>query len=173
VQNNVISSTKSNRVKKIQGLLNKRKKRVELGQTIVEGPRLVFDLLNNLQTGSLVQQVLVSVDEYEGDYQWRLAAAASSSSETFVQLVTPPVLKACSDTVTPQGIVALVDIPDGVSDPGNLGTLLRSFLVVGVAGVVLLPECCDVWNPEAVRSAMGASFLFLIVQVSSWQEALE
>lgn len=190
VQNNVISSTKSNTVKKIQGLLNKRKKRAELGQTIVEGPRMVFDLLDNLQTRSLVQQVLVSTDEYEGDYQSRLAAAASaSSSETFVQLVTAPVLKACSDTVTPQGIVALVDIPrfdnipppsyplylvlDGVSDPGNLGTLLRSSLAVGVAGVVLLPECCDVWNPKAVRSAMGASFQLPIVQVSSWQEALE
>jgi tRNA G18 (ribose-2'-O)-methylase SpoU len=190
VQNNVISSTKSNTVKKIQGLLNKRKKRVELGQTIVEGPRMVFDLLDNLQTRSLVQQVFVSVDEYEGDYQSRLADTASSSSETFVQLVTPPVLKACSDTVTPQGIVALVDIPtfdnispppsyplylvlDGVSDPGNIGTLLRSSLAVGVAGVVLLPECCDVWNPKAVRSAMGASFQLPIVQVSSWQEALE
>jgi tRNA G18 (ribose-2'-O)-methylase SpoU len=130
---------------------------VELGQTIVEGPRLVFDLLDNLQTRSLVQQVLVSVDEYEGDYQSRLAAATATASslETFVQLVTPPVLKACSNAVTPQGIVALMDIPtfdnasppsyplylalDGVSDPGNLGTLLRSSLAVGVAGVVLLP----------------------------------
>jgi hypothetical protein len=99
---------------------------VELGQTIVEGPRLVFDLLNNLQTRSLVQQVLVSVDEYEGDYQLRLAAAASSSSETFVQLVTPPVLKVCSNTVMPQGIVALTH--RSLRDDGHSRLLRRLFL---------------------------------------------
>jgi hypothetical protein len=123
VQNNVISSTKSNTVKKIQGFLTKQKKQVELGQTIVKGLRLVFDLLDNLQTRSLVQQVLVSVDEYEGDYQSRLAAAPSSSSETFVQLVTPPVLKACRDTVTPQGIVALTH--RSLQDDRHSRSLLR------------------------------------------------
>jgi TrmH family RNA methyltransferase len=90
--------------------------------------------------------------------------------------------------VTPQGIVALVDIPnispdsrkqypfflvlDGVSDPGNVGTLLRSALAVGVSGVVILPGCCDVWNPKAVRSSMGASFQLPIVDVSDWDDAV-
>jgi tRNA G18 (ribose-2'-O)-methylase SpoU len=105
-----------------------------------------------------------------------------------VQLVTPQILKACCDTVTPQGILAIVDIPsvphqspkhplylvlDGVSDPGNVGTLIRSSLAVGVAGILLLPECCDVWNPKAVRSAMGASFQLPILEASSWNEAVE
>ena len=187
-EKNVLSSTKSNTIKRIQGLLTKRKKRVESGQTVVEGPRMVFDLLDNPRTKSLVRQVLVSEEDYDTDeYASRLSAA---SSETQIQLVTPQVLKACSDTVTPQGIVAIVDIPtfddsyksprnplylvlDGVSDPGNVGTLLRSSLAVGVAGVILLPDCCDVWNPKAVRSAMGASFQLPIVLVSSWQEGLK
>ena len=187
-EKNVVSSSKSNTVKKIQGLLTKRKKRVESGQTIVEGPRMVLDLLDNPQTRSLVRQVLVSTEDFQKEeYSSRLANAPS---ETHVQLATPEILKVCSDTVTTQGIVAIVDIPsfddslmpsrfplylvlDGVSDPGNLGTLMRSSLAVGAAGVVLLPECCDVWNPKAVRSAMGASFQLPIIEVDGWQEGLE
>jgi TrmH family RNA methyltransferase len=178
--NNVVSSTKSNTVKRVQALLNKRKKRLELGQTVVEGPRMVLDLLENPKTRPLIQQVLVSTDDYS-EY-------ARYLDDRTVQLVTPQVLKACCDTVTPQGIVAIVDIPsvprrspkhplylvlDGVSDPGNVGTLIRSSLAVGVAGILLLPECCDVWNPKAVRSAMGASFQLPILEASNWSEAVE
>ena len=64
-------------------------------------------------------------------------------------------------------------ILDGVSDPGNVGTLLRSSLAVGVVGAILLPGCCDVWNPKSVRSAMGASFQLPIIQTDSWQECVQ
>ena len=187
---NIISSPQSATVKKIQAILSKRKKRREYGQTVVEGPRMVFDLLKNPLTESLVQQVLISTEDFTNQYQDRLGQLRMSVSPR-VSLATPPILKSCSDTMTPQGIVALVDIPhlsplrddlgtrnslylvlDGVSDPGNVGTLLRSSLAVGVAGVILLPECCDVWNPKAVRSAMGASFQLPIVEVDSWDEAV-
>jgi TrmH family RNA methyltransferase len=182
--NNVVSSTKSNTVKRVQALVNKRKKRLELGQTVVEGPRMVLDLLENPKTRPLIRQVLVSTDDYS-EYARYLGEAKDDRT---VQLVTPQVLKACCDTVTPQGIVAIVDIPsvphrspkhplylvlDAVSDPGNVGTLIRSSLAVGVAGIILLPECCDVWNPKAVRSAMGASFQLPILEASSWNGAVQ
>lgn len=191
---NIISSPQSATVKKIQAILSKRKKRREFGQTLVEGPRMVFDLLENPLTETLVQQVLISTEDFARQYQDRLGQLQVSVSPR-VNLVTPPILKSCSDTMTPQGIVALVDIPflsplssgsdcrgrlnplylvlDGVSDPGNVGTLIRSSLAVGVAGVILLPECCDVWNPKAVRSAMGASFQIPILEVNSWDEAMQ
>lgn len=61
-----------------------------------------------------------------------------------------------------------------MSDPGNVGTLLRSSLAVGCAGVILLPGSCDPWSPKVVRSAMGSSFSpqLPIIQASSWQSAL-
>jgi len=204
---NVITSSKSQTVKKIQALLTKRKKRNEYGQTIVEGPRMVFDLLDNPKTTYLVRQVLLSArDEYElrEDYRSRFFLNDDDDKQKkkkFVQLVHPSVFKDISDTMTPQGIVAIVDIPnndetvtttniandattgnpdispmylilDRVSDPGNLGTLLRTSLAVNVAGVILLPDCCDVWNPKAVRSAMGASFQVPIIESFSWNDAL-
>ena len=210
VSDDIISSRQSNTVKRIQALLTKRKKRTELQQTVVEGPRMVFDLLKNPKTNPLVRQVLVSTTWYDDDsnnFNFDYLPDYKNTIPTF-QLVEPSIFnKPLSDTVHPQGILAVVDIPstrhhqqqatpttitsssssssssslaplylllDGVSDPGNMGTLLRTALAVGVRGVVLLPECCDVWNPKAVRSAMGASFqLPVIEQAKSWQAGLE
>jgi TrmH family RNA methyltransferase len=214
---NLITSPKSQTVKKVQALLSKRKHRLKYGQTIVEGPRMVFDLLDNPKTAHLVRQILVSARDYElrDDYRSRLFGgdssddnASSPRNNVLVQLVHPEIFPDCTDTISPQGIVAIVDIPetsslspvvakdedeqrdplvevsssavapmylvlDGVSDPGNLGTLLRSSLAVGVAGVILLPDCCDAWNPKAVRSAMGASFQVPILESKSWEAALD
>jgi len=179
--NQVIQSTKSATVKNIQALLSKRKKRIEAGSTIVEGPRMIMDLLENPKTFHLVKQVLVSSERQD----W-IELLQQKHPSLIVHEGTPQVLKACSDTVTPQGIVAVVSIPefklqkrqyplylvlDGVSDPGNVGTLLRSSVAVGAASVVLLPQCCDVWNPKAVRSAMGCTFQISIITVDSWAAA--
>ena len=206
--NNIITSSKSQTVKTIKALLTKRKKRNEFSQTVVEGPRMVFDLLENPKTRNLVRQVLVSAQnehDFRDDYLSRLISSLDDNNENqekkkevLVQLVHPDVFnKDCTDTISPQGIVAIVDIPnnndidsnvgattntiggtpmylvlDGVSDPGNLGTLLRTSLACNVAGVVLLPDCCDVWNPKAVRSSMGASFQIPIIESPSWNDAL-
>jgi len=142
---------------------------------------MIMDLVRNPNTRPLVQQVIVSSER--NDWMEQLQTEHSSLN---IKVGTPQVLKACSDTVTPQGIVAIVSIPktclkskkfpfylvlDGVADPGNVGTLLRSSVAVGAAGVVLLPQCCDVWNPKAIRSAMGCTFQIPIVTVDSWSDA--
>lgn len=113
-----------------------------------------------------------------------------------IKLVTASreVLEACTDTVTNQGVLAICDMPtvednpvtidsssststvslilDGVSDPGNFGTLLRSAAACGVVrSVYCLPHCCDPWNPKALRSAAGATFAIPHLQsAASWQE---
>lgn len=183
------------------GLQQKAKKRRDAGETVVEGPRMVLDLLANPETRPWVQQIVLSTDLDDSIHdELEEALKKTEDSNIRIQIATPSVLKACSDTVTPQGIVARVSIPpwdmeamfqqqtsssqkqnrsplylilDGVSDPGNLGTLLRSSVAVGVAAVLLLPGSCDVWNPKAVRSAMGGSFLVPTFSVASWEEALQ
>jgi RNA methyltransferase, TrmH family len=109
---------------------------------------------------------------------------------------TPEVLDSCTDTVTNQGIVARVRIPthsedavhmaradgprsplyvvlDGLQDPGNVGTLIRSCVATGAAQVLLLPGCTDVWSPKALRSAMGSTFLLPVRTVASFDDLLE
>jgi RNA methyltransferase, TrmH family len=204
----VLTSTSSNTVKRFVGLQQKAKNRRESGETVVEGPRMVLDLLRKNETRGLVRQIVVATDLDESirdelDRQLRLHVSSNSNNSSqqhsiHVQMALPAVVKACSDTVTPQGIVARIQLPawdankilqlakdeqikraplylvlDGVSDPGNVGTLLRSSVAVGVAAVLLLPGSCDVWNPKAVRSAMGSSFLVPTFPVSSWDDALE
>lgn len=94
-------------------------------------------------------------------------------------------LSGVADTATPQGIVAVVRIPqrewprvrplrilvlDGVQDPGNVGTLLRTAEAMGIHGVVCLPGTADPWNPKVVRAAAGSSFRLPVI-ATGWEEA--
>ncbi|MDP1836088.1 MAG: RNA methyltransferase [Chlamydiales bacterium] len=82
------------------------------------------------------------------------------------------ILQKVSGVITPEGVVAEIEKPswsnlegaekvlalDGVSDPGNVGTLLRTAAAFGWDGVYFLEGCCDPFNDKAIRSAMGATF---------------
>ncbi len=98
-------------------------------------------------------------------------------------------MKTISDTVTPQSLLAvapfveltppahpwLILVVDGVRQPGNLGTILRSAQAGGVGWVIVAPGTVDIYNPKVVRGAMGAHF-HLPVSVLSWpqiEKALE
>lgn len=86
--------------------------------------------------------------------------------------VTEEIMKKVCSTVAPEGVVAEMYMPpfsalnkassilalDGVSDPGNLGTLMRTALGLGWDGIFLLPNCCDPYNEKVLRAARGAHF---------------
>ena len=83
-----------------------------------------------------------------------------------------PIMQKLADTETPQGILAIVNVPtpkvpdtmdfvlicDGVRDPGNLGTLLRTADAANVQAVFLTAGTTDPYAPKVVRSGMGAHF---------------
>lgn len=194
--------------------MQQRKTRYEWQQTIVEGPKIIRELLHDPTTRHLVQQIIISTDRWD-DYYGTVASVASLGGGTgeeeddslskqpriSVVAARPNILDTLSDTVTHQGIMARVSIPnpattttttttttsiqqqqqqqppyplylvmDGISDPGNLGTLIRSSVAVGVAAVVLLPHTVDPWSPKALRAAMGTTFRIPIVTQPSWSE---
>lgn len=80
------------------------------------------------------------------------------------------VLAAVCDTKTPQGIAAVVRMKeqsalgkhivvlDGVQDPGNVGTIIRTADAAGLDGVLLSTQCADVFSPKVLRAAMGSIF---------------
>lgn len=91
------------------------------------------------------------------------------------------VIAAAAETISPQGIVALARRPvvapgipglilviDGVQDPGNLGTLLRSAEAVGVAQVLCTAGSVDAYAPKVMRAGMGAQFRVAIEQDLGW-----
>lgn len=97
--------------------------------------------------------------------------------------VTHDILKKITGLQHPEPIAAEVDLPppgdlknkqlllalDGVSDPGNLGTLLRTALSLGWEGVFLTPHCTDPFNEKALRAAKGATFR-LPIAMGSWPQ---
>ncbi len=94
-----------------------------------------------------------------------------------VTLVSDALLRELGLVETPSGIVAVAPIPqpalqpdpasdalllDGVQDPGNLGTLLRTAAAAGVRQVLLSPDCAAPWSPKVLRAGQGAHFLLAI-----------
>jgi TrmH family RNA methyltransferase len=101
-----------------------------------------------------------------------------------VEEVAKHLLSSISETETPQGILAVLDlpasyfplsafhfvlIPDQIRDPGNLGTLLRSAAATGVQAVIVPPETTDPFAPKVVRAGMGAHFRLPVVSMG-WEE---
>jgi len=104
-------------------------------------------------------------------------------------MVTPAVMKKLAGLASePTGLAAAaeVELPapvefaaggalrrllvlDGLQDPGNVGTLLRTALALGWQGVYCLPGCCDLFNDKALKAARGAAFR-LPYSVGSWEE---
>ena len=195
----IITSTKSKTVKLYQAVSTKAKKRNEMQMTILEGHRLVIDTLAHKSSRDLYHDVLVSYDALNHpklgeELSKQLGDLMAMNRNCRVRLAEQNVINAACDTVTPQGVVALIGIPkpytysqsttetkremknkfylilDGISDPGNVGTLIRSAKATGVEAIILLPNCCDVFNPKAVRSAMGTTFHVPICSFSSWDE---
>lgn len=109
---------------------------------------------------------------------WRIEAEFCSAEHDPVSpgayfRLAPGVLERVMSTESPQGNLAVVVIPDPVSDlsgyefvliadriadPGNLGTLIRSAEAAGVEAIVLTPQSVDPFNPKVVRSTAGALF---------------
>lgn len=87
-------------------------------------------------------------------------------------IVTDAILQKISGLSSPEGVIAEVEMPspktlkechhllifDGVNDPGNMGTLLRTALAFGWDGIFVLPGSCDVFNEKVLRAARGAHF---------------
>jgi TrmH family RNA methyltransferase len=108
-----------------------------------------------------------------------------------VELVEEKVFDAMSDTVTPQGILGVAQMPeysleqilscegrlylllDNLRDPGNLGTMIRTAEGAGVSGVILSRESVDLFNPKVVRSTMGSVFRVPVLYVDDLPQTIE
>lgn len=157
--------------------LKTRKGRERAGRTIVEGVRL---LEAALAAGIRPEFVLYTERLLRSPRGSRLIRALQAV-ESSVQEVGEATLAAAAATETPQGVLAVIALPevplarllaqdrpfllavDGVQDPGNLGTMLRTAAAAGVTGALLSRGTVEVGNPKALRAAMGATFLLPVV----------
>ncbi len=156
-----ITSTKNEKYKYFKNL---KQKKYRTEEYTVEGKKSVLEALNSKKT---VTALILSESFFD--------TLDFSLPETIPAYIFPDSLLAgISSTDTPSGILATIKIEkpsdftlnpekayvfcDRVSDPGNLGTIIRTADAAGFGGVMLSPECCDLYNPKTVRSSMGSFF---------------
>ncbi len=161
-----ITSRENPMVKEAALLLKSRRAREESGLFLAEGARLCAEAA---RSGVAVRRLFLTQaarDAYP-EYLKDLIPAAMD-----VQEIAPPVAEKLSDTRTPQGVFALCELPenradlakdglyvvlDGLQDPGNLGTILRTCDAMDARGVLLCASA-DPWSPKALRASMGCLF---------------
>jgi TrmH family RNA methyltransferase len=170
----MITSTQNDRVKYVRSL-GRRRARDREGRFVVEGTRLVEEATRAGIEPALVFYTAAWAAGPAGQALLPTLTAAADGAWA----VGDAVLASCAGTETPQGVLAVLPMPrpapreglilivDGVRDPGNLGTLLRSAEAAGAGQAVLAPGTVDAYNPKAVRAAMGAHFR-LAVRDMAW-----
>ena len=162
----MITSKQNATIKEIRSLSDK-KNRDALGLYTIESVKLVQDAI------SLSIPIKLIVGTEKG-----LNMLGSVGVETLA--VTDEVYKSISEQVSPQGVLAVLYKPqikvcdqskssiflDGVSDPSNVGAIIRTAAASGYETVYMTSECADAYSPKAVRSAMGGIFRVNVVRES-------
>jgi TrmH family RNA methyltransferase len=177
----VITSTSNPRIQAARRL-RRRSGRDEAGAYLVEGVRAVTAAL---ELGGPVREVFLDPDSA---YAATVTRAADEAGVD-VTPVSPAVIKALSDSATPQGTVAIVAAPGDsfdsldadvdlvlvlaeVGDPGNAGTLVRSAVAAGAGAVVFTTGSVDALNPKTVRATAGNLWGARVIRDVSITEAL-
>lgn len=161
----MIESTQNKIIKKITALKNK-KERDKTNLFILEGEKIISEIPDywNIEFYILSESYYNNLhinlkDKYKNQY-----------------IIKDSLFKKISDTVNPQGIMAVCEkykfnideniekknhfyvLLENIRDPGNLGTIIRTADAAGVDGVFLSDECVDLYNSKVLRSTMGSIF---------------
>ena len=162
----VITSTSNEQIKKLIQLKEKSKVRKTTGTFTVEGKKMFVEIpAEDLVSVYVSETFLKENGELVKDKKY--------------QIVSDQVFKKISDTVTPQGIVAVVKqksysidyiiekrnkekscivVLDRLQDPGNMGTIVRTGEAAGISGIIMSKDSADIYNPKVIRSTMGSIF---------------
>ena len=172
-----ITSRDNAKIKYACAVRDSEKQRAADGVFFAEGPKLILELCKSC-TPAVVYAT--------GAALARTPALAALQSVT--TLVAPHVAEKLAGTKSSQGVFALLQTPappthllhsarrllalEGVQDPGNVGTLLRSAAAFGFDGVLLGPGCAAPFAPKTLRASMGAAGRLPVLVVSDLPAAL-
>lgn len=159
-----ISSAQNGRFKQTRELLTSKKARQKNNRFLIEGIRAISSLTEN-RGGFNLKEFWVDQKEADNPEIQKLTA------ENPVYLVPAPLFRQLTDTVSSQGVVAVIEhtplslqinpehgkyiLLDAVRDPGNLGTIIRTAVGAGFDGIFLYGNCTELFNPKVLRSTMG------------------
>jgi len=167
--------------------LGNRRFRDQEKKFIVEGARFVWEALNSAWPVEMLVYTCKIIGNQRGEACLEIASGRGIS----IIEMEENLFSKLSGTDTPQGLMAVVrqretipqdlqaaDMPDllvvvdGVQDPGNLGTIVRSADAAAASGVIVLKGSADVYNPKALRATMGSIFHVPVLQDYSSNEVM-
>ncbi|HUG14518.1 MAG TPA: RNA methyltransferase [Thermomicrobiales bacterium] len=166
----------SNPTVKLARSLSRRRVRQRERAILVEGMRAISSAMSQ---GAALRAVMIDRDRRaqvaEDDVQVLRAAVDR------LLFIEPELFDSIADAEHPQPVIAIcgmprVEIPpdstfvlaiDGVRDPGNLGTLIRTAAAAGIDGVAVLPGAVDLYNPKVIRASAGALFAIPVASFPS------
>jgi len=149
--------------------LHTSKGRYENNSILVEGLRLVEDCINS--QWSILNYYITESCLDNPQFQSVLNLGKSLKLDQII--ISEKDMARISSTKNPQGIALEISIPennkriqladkiiycDNISDPGNLGTIIRTAVWFGVDQIICSENCASIWNSKVIRSAMGAHF---------------
>lgn len=163
----IITSSTNKQVKNVMHLMTKASARREQKLFVVEGIKMFLET-----PVDRIEKVFISESLYKDNKD-----VVRKIEEHSYEVVKDSVFKEMSGTVTPQGIMALVRqsqydieeiidnnkkqafvILEGLQDPGNMGTIIRTAEGAGIAAVIMDKNTVDVYNPKVIRSTMGSIY---------------
>ncbi len=177
----MLTSTSNAQIKNIMALLKKSKERKEQKAFVIEGRKMFEEIC---QDKSRLIKAYFSESYVKEQY------GCFGLPDIPCEIVADSVFDAMAETVTPQGVLAIVRMPEysledmiekagtlvlleNLRDPGNLGTIIRTAEAAGVAGILLSKESVDIYNPKVIRSTMGAVYRVPFLYVEDFMELLK
>lgn len=168
-----ITKLSNNKIKEIQKL-HLKKYREESGYFIAEGEKAVFELID--EKIEIID--IFATKSYE-----------KFSSNVEITIIEENLMKKISTTDSPCEIIAIgkkreinkndfsklkkLVLLEKISDPGNLGTIIRSATAFGIEGIVLFGDCVELYSPKVIRSTTGNFFKLPIINIKSIKEFKE
>ncbi len=185
----MITSTSNQQMKQVSALLKKSKERKNTKTFVVEGTKMVMEA-----PSEWLKAVYIS-ESYEKNVENTTVLAELRSKcesvKAVFETVIDSVFKSVSDTQTPQGIMAVVTMPEygleqlldgdkthllileSIQDPGNLGTMVRTGEGAGISGVIMNKTTVDLFNPKTIRSTMGSIYRVPFYVAENLEDTLE
>lgn len=170
-----IESRENSLVKRLVRLSNDRKFRKEMQEMVCEGEKMLGEALSS---GMDIHDILVAEDAELDTALLRQAEGQGAK----LYICPSSLLGKVSNVKTPQGVVFSCERPvaelrvlqdakrlmvlEGLQDPGNLGTIIRTADAFALDGIILCEGCVDPTSPKVVRATMGAAFRMPIAAAS-------
>lgn len=175
----LITSKDNVNIKLYQKLVSNKKTRNERNMFVLEGLRICLDAVKENLELYCVFITELAIEKYSEALNFLVENISSEK----IFYISNELGDKLSDTKSSQGIFAIMNkldknlnadtiisngkyiVLNNLQDPGNIGTILRTADAVGIDGVIITNDCCDIYNPKVIRSTMGSLF-----RIKLWDE---